>query len=127
MLLLLISVAAQASEADVPIYLGAAARNRLTGTDWSKLGRDGFVLQSRPAGILIAGAEDLGALFGAYQFLEKHLGVRWFMPGGLGEVVPQSKSPVVGSCDETQIPAFRVCWIEDEASAVSTAWMPTTD
>lgn len=106
-------VAAQACEDNVPIYLGAAARSRLAGTEWKRLGRDGFVLQSSPAGILIAGAEDLGTLFGVYQLLEKHLGVRWFMPGKLGEVVPQAKSLAVGSFDERQTPAFRVRWIED--------------
>ena len=97
----------------VPIYAGSAARQELAGTAWEKLGRDGFVLRSSTGGILIAGGEDLGTLFGVYQLLEKHLGVRWFMPSALGEVVPRSDRLVIGSFEEIEIPAFPIRWVED--------------
>ena len=95
-----------------PIYLGRAARDRLGQRDWGRLGTDGFVLTSNREGIFICGAQDLGTLYGTYQFLEKHLGMRWFMPGELGEVVPKTPALRVGTFDETSVPAFRVRWIE---------------
>ena len=71
------------------IYVGAAAKRALGQVEWNDLGDDGFVLKSGAGGIYIAGAEDLGTLYGVYHLLEKHLGVRWFMPGEIGEVVPR--------------------------------------
>jgi hypothetical protein len=95
-----------------PLYLGAAARGRIR-ADWAKLGDDGFVLRSSGDGLFIAGAEDLGTLFGVYHFLEKHCGVRWFMPGEFGEVVPRTETPKIGTFDETETPDFRLRWIND--------------
>ncbi len=95
-----------------PILLGAAARDHGTKSDRDNLGPDGFVLQSDEAGIRIRGGSDLGTLYGTYHFLEKHLGVRWFMPGELGEVVPRTQTLRIGTFDETCVPSFRVRWIE---------------
>lgn len=63
---------------------------------------DGFVMASKDNNIFIAGIDtpdnqvttaagfSRGTLFGAYTFIEKYLGVRWFMPGDVGEYVPQN-------------------------------------
>lgn len=48
---------------------------------------DGFVLDSAPGHIVLAGTTPEGTLFAAYEFLER-LGCRWYIPGELGEVVP---------------------------------------
>ncbi|MHC4122030.1 MAG: DUF4838 domain-containing protein, partial [Planctomycetota bacterium] len=93
--------------------LGKTAKERLGQLNWDKLGTDGFVIKSTSDGIFIAGNEDLGTLYGTYHFLEKHLGVRWFMPGEIGEVVPKRVVLRVGTFDETEIPSFRVRWIEE--------------
>ena len=95
-----------------PIYVGSVARRELGHIEWNKLGDDGFVLKSGTSGVHIAGARDLGTLYGVYHLLEKHLGVRWFMPGEIGEVVPRSDTLVIGTFQETEIPSFRVRWIE---------------
>lgn len=36
-----------------------------------------------------------GTLFGIYKFLEKHLGVRWLMPGEWGEDIPQQRDVAI--------------------------------
>lgn len=108
-----LEVAADARAGRLPIYLGSAAKSRLGSVDWSGLGDDGFVLRSGPDGVYVAGARDLGTLYGVYHLLEKHLGVRWFMPGELGEVVPERETLAIGTFDETEAPCFRVRWIED--------------
>ncbi len=95
-----------------PIYLGRTAKKRLRQVEWEKLGADGFVLRSTPEAILIAGNEDLGTLYGTYHFIEKHLGVRWFMPADIGEVVPESKILQVGTFNEVEVPCFGVRWID---------------
>ncbi|MHC4401872.1 MAG: DUF4838 domain-containing protein [Planctomycetota bacterium] len=96
----------------LPLYVGSAAKRGLKGVEWSRLGADGFVLKSGPGGVYIAGNRELGTLYGVYHLLEKHLGVRWFMPGEIGEVVPRRDTLVVGTFEETEIPAFRIRWIE---------------
>ena len=48
----------------------------------------------------------VGTLFAVYEFLEKHLHVRWLWPGPLGEVVPPCKNVAVDAWDQTGAPAF---------------------
>ena len=96
----------------LPIYVGSVARNGLGAVDWAGLGDDGFALKSSSDGVYISGARDLGTLYGVYQLLEKHLGVRWFMPGEIGEVVPHSDTLTLGTFQETEVPSFRIRWIE---------------
>ena len=48
----------------------------------------------------------VGTLFAVYEFLEKHLQVRWLWPGPLGEVIPTRTDVVVETWDQTGAPAF---------------------
>ncbi len=48
----------------------------------------------------------VGTLFGAYEFIEKRLGVRWLWPGELGEVIPPLRDVVVEQWDQMGRPAF---------------------
>ncbi len=107
-----LEVDAQARENLLPIVFGSAAKKDLGHIEWNRLGDDGFVLKSGAGGVYVAGARDLGTLYGVYHLLEKHLGVRWFMPGEVGEVVPRSDTLTIGTFEETEIPSFRVRWIE---------------
>ena len=70
------------------------------------LKEEGFVLTSGPNFLLLAGRDDLGTLWAVYGFLERHLGIRWFMPGDLGEVVPERSTIEIGRIDETEEPHF---------------------
>jgi hypothetical protein len=49
---------------------------------------------------------EAGTLAGATQFLERFCGVRWFMPGELGTVVPTFKDLAVGPLSEQRAPDF---------------------
>ena len=98
-----------------PIYIGKAARNRLNYSEWQDLGKEGFLIKNGNGvyGVYIAGNEDLGTLYGAYHFIERHLGVRWFMPDDIGEVIPYSYHNLkVGTFDYTELPSFKVRWID---------------
>ncbi len=48
-----------------------------------------------------------GSLNAVYAFL-RSLGVRWYMPGELGEILPESKQIVLPQVDRTVRPAFEV-------------------
>ena len=47
--------------------------------------KDGFVLDVKPDGITITGWNARGALYGCYEILKKHAGMRWLVPGLNGE------------------------------------------
>jgi hypothetical protein len=56
---------------------------------------DGYAIQSGGRAVTILGGSPRGTLYGAYDFVERVLGVRWFMPTALGEdVVPRKTIPV---------------------------------
>ncbi len=61
---------------------------------------------------------ECGTLYGTYYFLEKYLGVRWYMPGPLGEVIPERKNVVIPDIDLKRAPAFsyRYAWMCDFAT-----------
>ena len=47
-----------------------------------------------------------GTLFGVYNFLEKYCGVRWYMPGSLGTVIPENKKLTIPEINYSRHPAF---------------------
>ena len=63
----------------------------------------------------------VGTIFGVYTFLRKTVGVDWFFPGPLGEVVPKQERLVVGSMDRTVAPSFeqRRIWIGTRATGIN--------
>jgi len=71
----------------VRIYLGSAvddkARARLDG-----LNEDGYVVEHRGDALFLAGTNDRGTLYAAYDFL-KQQGCGWYWPGPSGEIVPE--------------------------------------
>jgi Domain of unknown function (DUF4838) len=70
------------------------------------LGRDGYVIESRPGSILLAGNGRDGTAFAIYDFLERYAGVRWLWPGDLGEIVPHAASLRVPPVSIATSPAF---------------------
>lgn|GEM_PF-3148495 len=75
---------------------------------WRKAGREGgFAHDFRdPKDLrIVAGAvEDVS--IGVYDFLERYVGVRWIMPGELGEIVPKRKDIEFASGLRYDVPAF---------------------
>ena len=66
---------------------------------------DGFVLRVAPTVVALSGVRSDGTLFAAYEMLER-LGCRWFFPGQLGEVIPQSKTVKLKACKTVQRPSL---------------------
>ena len=67
---------------------------------------DGYSIESRGRTITIIGGSPRGTLFGVYAFIERALGVRWFMPTVMGEDVLERKSIPVPEISLVKNPAF---------------------
>jgi len=53
---------------------------------------------------------DLGTLYGVLDFLERECGVRWYLPGQIGEVVARKTTLAVGPVDRKRRPWARNRW-----------------
>jgi len=67
---------------------------------------DAFTIQERRNALTITGNSDTATLYGVYQYLHE-LGVRWYMPGPIGENVPKLKDLKIGRRVQTYKPSFR--------------------
>jgi pimeloyl-ACP methyl ester carboxylesterase len=69
------------------------------------LGAEGFILKtvtiSGRSILVIAAPARVGLLYGVYGLLDK-LGVRWYAPGKLGEVLPASRPAALGSAPPSE-------------------------
>lgn len=67
---------------------------------------DAFAIEQRDGVVTIRGRTDIAVLYGAYDYLHR-LGIRWFMPGELGEHVPSRRDIPVEPGSWTGRPSFR--------------------
>ena len=65
-----------------------------------------FYIRTDGSRILIAGRSPIGVLYGAYTFIEKYLGVRWFHAGPEGEYCPAAGTLSVPAIDDFESPAI---------------------
>ncbi|HEX8914177.1 MAG TPA: DUF4838 domain-containing protein [Humisphaera sp.] len=98
-------------EGQAPVVLGRAAWPKLEAALKAKGTTPGtFVLRASKDAVLIAGT-DHGTAFGVSELLEQQ-GVRWFMPGDLGTVIPEKKTVVVAEQETAQAPGFASRWFQ---------------
>ncbi|PIU65402.1 MAG: hypothetical protein COS85_08930 [Armatimonadetes bacterium CG07_land_8_20_14_0_80_59_28] len=101
------------------ICLGDNAVARKAGLSAEKLPDEGFRIVTKGKNLYILGKdsednypwrgwESRGTLFGAYEFLERIVGVRWLMPGEVGEEIPALKSLSVPNLNVVQSPDFMI-------------------
>ncbi len=97
-----LAVLAPGNEAPAKVVL----RLRVDAGD-RNLDKDGFVF-AFPAvdRIEIIGGSPHGTIFGAQDFLERYLGVRWLLPGDIGEYVPKHATISIPRREVKQAPAF---------------------
>ena len=107
----------------VEIVVGAGRIAEALGVTTAGLQRDAFRVQTVGRRLVILGRDDpelaiesglsSGAvhrsehatLFGVYDFLERQLGVRWYLPIAIGEVVPRTRELSVPALDYEEAPA----------------------
>lgn len=92
---------ADGAGSSVAINVGQTAYVKSLRLPVSELDHDGFILQGGDAkNFVVVGGSDTGTEYAVYDFLERYLGVRWLLPGELGEDVPRQ--------DTLSLPATRV-------------------
>jgi hypothetical protein len=108
-------IAAKPDPKSPSILLGPPAREKIPAAELEKIKRDGYIITVTNGDLCVVGIDDSGpqtdieellkqntedltlwmfnrgTLYGAYRLLEE-LGMRWFMPGELGERAPEIKS-----------------------------------
>jgi hypothetical protein len=79
--------------------------------DIKGLGPEGFVIKTEGNDLFIVGRDATatglkvaGTFYGVCEFLERYLGVRWLMPGPVGEVAPKQATIAIASADIRQEP-----------------------
>lgn len=88
------------------IWVGSTKRSAQIGLGLEALKPEGFCIKTVNDDLFIVGKDDVGTRYGVDTFLEKYCGVRWFMPGELGEVVPRSAKLSVGEINDIENPDF---------------------
>jgi len=87
------------------IWVGASNRWSPTRENLSTApGAEGFIIRTGADHLLIAGEGRRGTLYGVYDFLERHLGCRWFTPDV--SHIPRRERIELGPIDERRSPAF---------------------
>ena len=126
----------------IGIYLGETKAAKTLGVEFANLKSDAFRIIAKDHFLVIAGRDyrgppvfglrnpwqlnevynsklklgafgEAGTLNGVYHFLEQYCGVRWYMPGDLGTVVPRQPTIRVPVMDETIAPdyEYRYPWL----------------
>lgn len=72
--------------------------------DYTSLNNDGFILKTAGKSVFICGGRSRGTLYGAYEFIERFLGVRFLSPDYT--YVPKVSRLEIGSKDIVEKPAF---------------------
>ena len=70
------------------------------------LGYDEYIISPQGDNIVIRGRTNQGTTYGVYGFLRDYMGVRWYMPGELWEVVPKADPLVVKVAYTVKKPDF---------------------
>lgn len=111
-----IATNAAVAKADVAVLIGEQAEEVFGPVGMKVLGGQGYrvVVRKRKAGFY--GESDLATSYAIYDILHE-LGCRWYMPGELGEVIPERKTIALVEQDRTDGPHtyYRGIWYADEA------------
>lgn len=91
----------------IRIWLGQSNYIQKQKIGFTSLGNDGFAIIFPDArNIIVAGATDWGTEFGVYELLERFVGVRWLLPGAIGQHIPQKNHVSIRQQDLIQSPKF---------------------
>ena len=110
-------------KAAVSVRVGDMLLARELGIDPARFDRDGFVIRTAGNKVLIIGRDlpdcdplrrvnatavkgEWGTLFGAYDFLERFAGIRYYFPGRLGTCIPKAKQLSLPAVDIYDRPDF---------------------
>lgn len=88
-----------------------------------KLTDDGFIISSSGNNVIISGKNDFSTGCGVREFLYRHCGVCWFMPGPLWTVIRQQRTLKVPEGTSITEPSFESRWHSGMDSSLNREWM----
>ena len=96
-----------------PIYIGRcnAAKKQKLFSRTAELKDDGYIIKITSEVAYLIGKDPLATRFTVFGLLGDHLGVRWYMPGDIGEVVPKTDNVILPECEDIQEPSFKMRWV----------------
>lgn len=68
---------------------------------------DGHQIKVTDGAVFLVGPKDWSTAYACFTFLEEFCGVRWFLPGAFGEVVPRQSTLAVTVGERTFEPAYQ--------------------
>ena len=89
----------------IPVVLGGDAPSMRERLREAEATPDAFLMRVRQDGVRIAALSGEGVRNGAYDLLER-MGVRWYMPGGIGVVLPDAATIKIGAGEFLEIPSI---------------------
>lgn len=103
-----------ADEQTIPILIGSYANNAFGPFTMKTDFKQGMRLVVSSKGIGMQGETDEGVSYAVYELLDR-LGCRWFIPGEMGEVIPNLKEVTLPEMDLKQAPGTvaRNIWYAD--------------
>ncbi len=104
------------------VLIGTAAEGTFTPEGIADLPYDGYRVRADGEVLAIVGRTPAGTMNGVCGFLQDHVGVRWFMPSQLFEVLPETTTIVVDDCDELAEPSFDCRLFSGLDGADQAAW-----
>ena len=119
------------------VALGDSDAAREAGLVGEEIPFEGFRIVTKGRDVFIVGHDvpkgqekwfrqwSYGTLYGANTFLEKVVGVRWLMPGPMGEDIPKHTQLTVPVMDLRQAPCFRfraLAYVQGRYNEVVKAW-----
>jgi gluconolactonase len=105
-----------ADDRRVPILIGQRGAQIFGAPQKTAPYKQGFRYVVSAKGIGLYGESDLASSYAVYELLDR-LACRWYLPGELGEVVPEMKTISVADADMSSAPdtIFRNVWYADDA------------
>ncbi len=85
------------------VRIGAFGTEAVSACSGERPPPDGFALSRDGETLFIVGGDARGTLYGVYDFLDTDLGVRWFMPGEMGEDIPSSPTVLLPTVSRTGV------------------------
>jgi len=107
----------------IVIQVGASPDVPRTVAALASLDPDGFLIDfPDQRTIVIAGPSEWGTEFGVYEFLERFIGVRWLLPGPVGDYVPTVQTLEIPTKPVRQQPAFFSRALSGLSGEAQTTW-----
>ena len=102
--------------ARLPILIGELATQRFGPPAKKSPHQQAWRLVANAQGLGLTGESDEASSYAIYELLDQ-LGCRWFLPGDLGEVLPESRTVRIAAQDVSAVPGTisRHIWYADEA------------